>query len=334
LGIRKLANALIYIVSLVRTAILIRQRKPDIVHVQGFFGSVLGLITLRTLAHLGGAPIVNTPHNLASRRRYVGEKLVVRWTLPVVRGLVVHSEYGLRQLRKQHPKIAHRVFAIPLGNFLMFGGESTTVSGDSRLRLGLAPNSPVILFFGFIKPYKGLDTLLDAFALVKNQLLRASLLIAGEAKENFDKYSRIIRDRRIEDSTITDIGYIPAERVKEYFAAADVVVLPYKHQRTDTVVVDHSGVAQIAYAFAKPVVASAIGGLAEVIEEGKSGYTVRPDSPDDLAEALLRVLTDPSKATKMGRHGYALATTKYSWDAIASQHLAAYRSTLAGVSKT
>lgn len=136
-------------------------------------------------------------------------------------------------------------------------------------KLNLDPSFRYILFFGFIRDYKGLDLLLEAFAdsyFVKNKI---KLIVAGEFYANKTKYLNLIDDLKLNDQVILKTDYIPNTEVPNYFNAADIVAQPYKSAT-------QSGVTQIGYHFNKPMLVTDVGGLSEIISHGKVGYVVPP----------------------------------------------------------
>ena len=139
---------------------------------------------------------------------------------------------------------------------------------------------PIILFFGYIRPYKGLDTLLHAFTMLQGWKEDAILLIAGESFEKMDKYKALASALGISDKVIWHDHYIPDEQIKLYFSAADLLVLPYKETT-------QSGIVEIARNFDLPVIATNTGGLPEQVK-----VTVPPDDPEALFEAMARYFTD------------------------------------------
>jgi len=149
---------------------------------------------------------------------------------------------------------------------------------SARARFGLTAER-VLLFFGFIREYKGLRFLLRSLPLI-HQHFPVHLLIAGEAWEDRRVYQELIRELRLEQSVTLNSQYIPNEEVATYFAASDLVVVPY-------VSATQSGIVQLAFGFRKPVVVGAVGGLPEVVEHKKTGYLVPPCSPQAIAEAVL-----------------------------------------------
>ncbi|MDX1912657.1 MAG: glycosyltransferase, partial [Saprospiraceae bacterium] len=144
----------------------------------------------------------------------------------------------------------------------------------ARHALGLPNNQSLVLFFGFIRKYKGLDLLLEALG----QSPRIHALIAGECYEDWSYYQQIIDRNHLAERVHLYPDFIPADQVRLYFSAADLVVQPY---RTAT----QSGISQIAYHFEKPMVVTAVGGLPEIVTQGVSGYVTEP-TPAAIAAAM------------------------------------------------
>jgi glycosyltransferase involved in cell wall biosynthesis len=155
---------------------------------------------------------------------------------------------------------------------------------QARQMLGLPETQPVLLFFGLVRPYKGLADLLRALAQVRAEL-PVHLVVAGEFWEDADVYHRLVRDLGLEDVVIFHSRYIPDVAVPPFFAAADVVVLPYHR-------VSQSGIVALAHGLRRPVIATRVGGLPEMIAEGRTGLLVPPGDPGALANAILRFYRD------------------------------------------
>jgi glycosyltransferase involved in cell wall biosynthesis len=145
--------------------------------------------------------------------------------------------------------------------------------------LKLDTNTRYLLFFGFIRDYKGLDLLINAFADERLRKYPVKLLVAGEYYSNPEPYLKLIKDNNLEDFIELRTDFIPDDQVNLYFSAADMVVQPYKSAT-------QSGVTQIGYHFNKPMLVTNVGGLSEIIPDGKIGYVVEPDSLE-IANALV-----------------------------------------------
>lgn len=169
--------------------------------------------------------------------------------------------------------------------------------------LGLDPRSRYMLFFGLVRAYKGLDWLIEAFADNRLRQYPVKLMIAGEFYEEKEKYLELIKTKGLEQEVIVHDSFVPDDRVKDYFNAADLIVQPYKSAT-------QSGVTQIAYHFEKPMLVTNVGGLDEIVPDGKVGYAVKPEVSciaDALADFFGNERYDDFK------EGIASEKEKYSW---------------------
>ena len=171
---------------------------------------------------------------------------------------------------------------------------------EARRRLGLPENVPLVLFFGLIRKYKGLDLLLEALA----QTTDIHAVIAGECYEPWEDYQNIISANDLGDRVHLFTDFIPAEQVRFFFSAADLVVQPYRSAT-------QSGISQIAYHFEKPMVVTKVGGLPEIVTDGVSGYVVAPE-PDAIAAAM-RDFFENKRATGM-QAGVRKEKKRFSWE--------------------
>ncbi len=174
------------------------------------------------------------------------------------------------------------------------------------------------LFFGVLKPYKGVDILFEAFALLPEELKKTTVLqIVGYPKMPVEPLQILARRLGIWDYVLWELRYVREEEVGSYFSQADVVVLPYRR-------IDQSGVLMIALGFGKPVIASRVGGFPETITDGVHGFLVEPGDPKALAQALTRILEDNSLRERMAKAVTELAKGELSWDSIAQKTIAIY----------
>lgn len=206
-----------------------------------------------------------------------------------------------------------RTYIIAHGNsdwLLRIPSES---KDDLLKQYGLRGDERVVLFFGLLAPSKGLDDLVDAFALAR-QSCEAKLIIAGYPTKhiNMDELRTRIRARGVADDVILDTRYIPFRQIRPLMDLAAVVVYPYLSST-------QSGSLQVAYTFGKPVIATAVGGLPEAVEDGENGFLVSVHSPPALAEKMTALLENPALAEEMGRRSRYLAETRFSWRAIAAK---------------
>jgi len=183
----------------------------------------------------------------------------------------------------------------------IFGEPVSKSSARAELKLGA--DGHVVLFFGFVRAYKGLDLLLQALADNLVRPLKMKLIVAGEFYEDKKKYSDLITELNLDDSVFLFDDYIPEDRVKYYFAAADLVAQTYK---TAT----QSGVTQIAYHFDKPMLVTDVGGLSEIVEDDVSGYVVEPETRA-IAQALHRYFTESRE--ELFTHAVRQRKDSFSW---------------------
>jgi glycosyltransferase involved in cell wall biosynthesis len=192
---------------------------------------------------------------------------------------LLQSREDMRSLQELVPGAVASVHPHP--TYSQFATGSTT---RERARQELGVEGRVLLFFGLVRAYKGLSNLLRAFALV-SQRLPATLLVVGEFYDDRAPYDDLIASLGIGDRVRVVDRYIPDEDVATYFSAADLVVLPYQSAT-------QSGIVQTAFAFARPVVVTAVGGLPDVVSDGVTGYVVPPEDPPALAAAVERFFVE------------------------------------------
>ncbi len=213
-------------------------------------------------------------HNVVSHESTVLDKLMTRLVLKTGDLFLVHSDEDRNNLLKMMPgaKVCKR-FHPSYDVFQMSGFDREAC----RKQLGVSGN--VLLFFGFVREYKGLKYLLAALPRIMEQV-PVTLLVVGEFWKDKMMYLDMIREMGIEDRVQVIDEYIPNEDVGLYFCAADLVVQPY-------VSATGSGVVQVAYGFERPVVATDVGSLPEIVENGRTGYIVPPAKPEAIADAVI-----------------------------------------------
>jgi glycosyltransferase involved in cell wall biosynthesis len=212
---------------------------------------------------------------------------------------IVHSKEDIENLKEMIPNADVRENFHP--TYEIFHHGSVTKEKAQR-QIGISGNT--LLFFGFVRPYKGLKYLIDAMPII-NKHLDINLLIVGEFWEGVDEYRRQIEGLGVEKTIIILNRYVPNEEVELYFAASDVVVLPY-------ISATGSGIVQAAFGCNKPVITTTVGCLSDVVDHGKTGYLVPPKSPQAIADAVLSFY-------KNGRHDEFVNSIvkdkkKFSWD--------------------
>ncbi len=327
---QKLFRVAKYYVRLVRYA---GAPKPRILHILWhnkfeYFDRTLLLLYYK----VKGKKIAFTAHNVNQARRDSNDSVLNRVTLRIQYRLTdrifVHTQKMKTELINEFGVREQAVTVIrhPINN--AFPDTDLTPSAAKRL-LGIREDEKAILFFGRIRPYKGLEQLLAAFQYLVARQAKFRLIIAGEPKNGSQEYleqiSRIIsRDFR-PGQIVSRIQFIPDGEVELYLKAADVMVLPYKD-------IFQSGVLFLAYSYGLPVVATDVGSFREEIVEGQTGFLCRPDDPLALAEAIeTYVASDLYKDLERRRQEIRqFANAHHSWNAVAELTRNAYAELLGG----
>ena len=288
----------------------LRKNSLQVVHFQlsQYPGFVLFLVILvRLFTH---CRIVVTSHNVVSHEEKGWEEYIYQQIYKTADKIIVHAEHSKKLMLDCFKLPTNKIAVIQHGNYMFF-------NDNLELEPRVISKEKTVLFFGYIRKYKGLQYLIQAFAKVREVLPEAKLLIVGKPVEPFDIYQKEIESLNLKDNVETNLEYVPFEKVKEYFNRAVVIVLPYLD-------ISQSGIVQLAYGFGKPIIATAVGGLPEAVEDGKSGFVVPPQNVDTLADRIKTLLNDLSLQKSMGEYSLFLAKTKFSWDAIAKETIALY----------
>ncbi len=213
--------------------------------------------------------------NIIPHEKRIGDKQFAQYFVNSVDGFVAMSQSVLTDLEQFTTNKPKAFCPHPLyDNF----GEKLTRK-EALDKLGLDENQRYMLFFGFIRDYKGLDLLLNALADKRLSALKAKLIVAGEFYNNSEQYFALETELGVKGKVLWHNDFIPDKKVRNYFCGADLIVQPYKSAT-------QSGVSQIAYHFEKPMLVTNVGGLAEIVPNGKVGYTVEPDK-EEIADAIL-----------------------------------------------
>jgi glycosyltransferase involved in cell wall biosynthesis len=292
----------------------LRRGRPQVVHFQLSQYPVFVLVLVWLVRIVTNCRIVVTSHNVISHEQKDWEKAIYQYIYNRVDKVIVHAEHSKKLMLDCFKMPSEKIAVIQHGNYMFFND----VLGSEPISIG---SGKVVLFFGYIRKYKGLQYLIQAFAKVKEALPEAKLLIVGKPVEPFDIYQKEIESLNLQDNIETNLKYVPFEKVKEYFRKATVVVLPYLD-------ISQSGIVQLTYGFGKPIIATAVGGLPEAVEDGKSGFVVPPQDIDTLAARIITLLKDYSLQKSMGEYSLYLAKTKFSWDSIAKETLELYEGLL------
>jgi D-inositol-3-phosphate glycosyltransferase len=266
----------------IKTAKRIKEAKPDYIIIRywlPFMAPCLGTIA-RLVKRGTKIKVIALADNVLPHEKHFGDRLLTRYFVKSCDAFVVMSKSVAEDLKQflPDPKVAF----LPHPIYDTFGEKHTRE--ESLQQLNLRQSYRYILFFGFIRRYKGLDLLLHAMSDRRIREMNLKLLVAGECYEDLAFYTDIIKEHEIEGQVILKADYIPASEVKNYFGAADLVVQPYRSAT-------QSGVTQIAYHFERPMLVTEVGGLAEIVPHMKVGYVVQPDSKA-IADAIVHFYTN------------------------------------------
>lgn len=247
-----------------------------------------------------GIRVVFLCHNVLPHESSRLDRSLAQLGLRAADGFILQSNTDREVLERLLPGRPFRVTPLPAFGFFVTG------KGREEARRQLGVDGPTILFFGLIRQYKGLDVLLRAVALAR-QHLPVRLLVAGEFYQKREPYEALITELGIGDAVNLADRYIRNEEVETYFAASDVVVLPYRSAT-------QSGIAQIAFCFGRPVIVTRVGGLPEAVQEGETGLVVPAEDPAALSRALVRFF-ETDLAEHMRPH-VQHAAGAFSWQAM------------------
>ena len=285
----------------------IAREKPDLVILRfwmPFMGPSLGTIAKVIRQRSPRTRIIALADNIVPHEHRPGDRPLTDYFLRQTDAVVYMSDevgrdldsFDYKGLRAMSPHPIYDTYGTPVSK-----AEACTA-------LGLDPAADYVLFFGFIRDYKGLDLLLEAWAMLKSQGKTAGkkLLVGGEYYGNKEKYDNLIQSLGLQDDIVLHDRYIEETEVKNYFCASDLVVQPYRSAT-------QSGVTQVAYHFGTPMVVTNVGGLAEIVPDGKVGYVVDV-APSAIAAAIGKFY-DENKAEEF-RANIAVEKERFSWSAL------------------
>ncbi|QQS35238.1 MAG: glycosyltransferase [Ignavibacteriales bacterium] len=283
-----------------KTAEHILEFKPELVifkHWLPFFAPCYGWIA-KKIKNKSSAKMIAVCHNIIPHEKRLGDKLLSKYFLKSIDYFIPLSDQVTKDLHLFIEKPVYKLLPLPV--FSLFGDKVNKQEAKEFLKLD---DEKILLFFGFIRDYKGLDILIEAFSIVRKKM-DIRLIVAGEFYESEEKYLNLISKHQLENSILLKKDFILTSDVKYYFSASDAVVLPYKSAT-------QSGIVQVAVNFAMPVIAANVGGIGEVIEDGKTGFVVEKENPEKLADAIIRFYKE-EKENEFSSNMNSLKE-KYSW---------------------
>ena len=286
----------------------IRDKNADMVifcYWMSFMAPSFGKIA-RIVHRNGKTKCIAFVHNMIPHEQNILDKILPPYFVKSMDGFIALSKSVVDDIGKFDKKGKPRTFS-PHPIYDHYG--ILLDHNEALQKLGLDQNCRYVLFFGLVRAYKGLDLLIDAFAYEKLRNSNIKLIVAGEFYQDESIYRKQISDLGIEDKIIIHNEFIPDDKVNLYFSAADIIAQTYKSAT-------QSGVTQIAFHFEKPMLVTNVGGLGEIVINGKSGYVVEPKA-NEIADALCDFFEKSRSAefvqavrTEKGKYAWSIMTGK------------------------
>jgi len=287
-----------------KTAKAILEFKPDLMitkYWMPFFSPSLGTVAKKLKKK--GVINISVLDNVIPHEQKFYDKTLTKYFLKNNHAFVAMSQNVVDDLLSFNPNAVYALHPHPMFDF----GQKVSKE-EAKAKLGLSPTDSYMLFFGFIRRYKGLDLLLEAMADGRVKDTNVKLVVAGEYYEDGAYYENKVKEYGIGDRVAMHTNYIPSDMVRYYFSAADIVVQPYRSAT-------QSGVTQIAYHFDKPMLVTDVGGLSEIVPNGKVGYVVQPNA-GAIADAISDFYQNKREETFVANTQNE--KKRFQWDSFAS----------------
>ena len=292
--------------------------RGDILHVQ-WWTYVLAPVyaTIMFIAKIRGKKIVVTMHNVKPHEGGVLKELANKSIVSLGSHYIVHTEEGKKDFVELYKKSEDSVDVVPHGILMPDAPMRNLTKSEARSLLKIPKDKKVLLFFGIIREYKGLDVLMDAFAKVVEEVPEALLVIAGKPWQDWMYYQNFIDSHNLADFIKTDLAFIPEDDIEKYYQTADIVVLPYRHFDAQ------SGAGMLALPFGRAMVVTDTGGLSGLVRDSRA--IVKPGDADEMSKILVTILKDESLQKKMERDSLLIASG-FAWGSIAKKTVKLYKS--------
>lgn len=298
--------------------------KADVLHVQWWISSLIFIyLPVVILAKLKNIKIVLSVHNILphepSLKNRILDNFANRLIFSFADVFIVHNQRNKKKIIEVYGLDEENIYVITHGVFNLYK-QRVISSQEARKNLHLPLDKKIVLFFGYIRKYKGIDVLIKAFGLIHNQMKDVFLLIVGQPYGvKWDNYEELIKENNLENFSAVELGFVPESEIEYYFSAADVVVLPYTCLET------HGGIGALALEFNKPMVVTDVGGLPEYVKDKK--VIACPNNHKDLAQKIIHVLDDEQFMKKLSNDSRELSV-ELNWDKIADKTIEIYNALL------
>lgn len=303
----KILRAYRFTLCLIKTLLGARRNHVELVHFHFFHYTLMENMCV-TFAKFLCFKLVITTHDVESfAGKFSGR--AARNILEKADKIIAHNTVTKNALIHRLHLPVEKIEIIPHGNYVN-NIPDRLKSVTIKHALNLPDNSPILLFFGQIKEVKGLDLLLKALPLVLCQFPDTKLVIAGKIwKDDFSIYEKLIKKHTLQGNIELHLRYIPDNEAPLFFYSADVIVLPYRK-------IYQSGVLLMAMSYGACVLASALAGMNEVIQDGVTGFLFPKNNVERLAERLIYLLSNSSIRSDVGKRGHIEVKEHYSWSTI------------------
>jgi D-inositol-3-phosphate glycosyltransferase len=305
-------------VNWIRTGYKIKKENPDIILIKywhPFMSPCFGMVArIAKKNKAGKTRVICIFDNVIPHERKPFDRLLTKYFTKSIDGAVVMSRSVGDDLKRFRTNIPVAYNPHPL-----YDNYGDIIPRKEALkRLNLQDGYSYLLFFGFIRAYKGLDLLLEAFADNRLRNRKLKLIVAGEFYESDQTYRELINKTGIENDVILFDRFIKEDEVALFFSAADLVVQPYRNAT-------QSGVTQIAFHFEKPMLVTDVGGLSEIVTDGKCGYVVKPE-PGPIADDIIDFF-DNHRSVRF-TEGVKQEKTKFTWNKLTASIKEVYDKTM------
>lgn len=314
-NLRRLLRGVMYPIGHWQLLGQLHREKPDVLHIQWSRLPRFDKWLIQQV-HKLGIPVVHTIHDIVPLYAPESSSEPLQQVYEKVDAVIVHTAANQRDFTKIYPRVApQKVHLIPFINSPYQALPATANRELARQKLRIEINTPVFLFFGSIRHYKGLDTLIDAFKNVLKIRPDIHLIIAGLPETASD--ISLLKDAEDLPHCHIVSGYIPYEDMWQYYFAADVVVLPYR-------AITQSAALMTAMEFGRPLIVTNVGGLPETIDG--NGWVIEKEDAKALATVMIEAVSNDERLQRMGKRSKELVHEKYSGAAVAEQTMKLYRS--------
>ena len=299
-----------YVQSYKRVGRLLSQGKYSVLHTEWFNFSPIDYHYLKQFKDKYGIRYVATVHDILPFNQKFYDMYFHKKLYRLADSIILQAPGNVKRFTDLFPEDKEKIHMIPHGHMLDYVDAED--QNDAREHLNIPKDKKVFLFFGQIKRVKGVDLLLKAFLQLLQKRDDIYLVVAGSVwKADFSECQELIDNNDFKGSLRTDIHYIADEKVKYYYSAADICVLPY----TD---VYQSGVIQLAYGYKKAVVSSDLPAFTQFVHEGQTGFVAKNKDVNSLAEAMDRAASS-DQLLEIGNNGYKLVKKTLNWNDIAKK---------------